>query len=79
MDGPDKAGGLVAGHAYSIILVKEAFGNRLVNIRNPWGTFEWEGDWGDNSPLWTKKMIDAVRPVLDEADGTFWMSFEDFV
>jgi calpain-15 len=24
-------------------------------------------------------MIDAVEPVLDDSDGTFWMSFEDFI
>ena len=24
-------------------------------------------------------MIEAIKPVLDEADGTFWMSFDDFV
>ena len=24
-------------------------------------------------------MIEAFNPVLDEADGTFWMSFSDFV
>jgi Calpain family cysteine protease len=48
--GPDKEGGLVPGHAYSVIQVKEAMGNRLVNIRNPWGAFEWDGAWGDKSP-----------------------------
>lgn len=40
-------GGLIPGHAYSIIKVKECQGNLLLNIRNPWGTFEWQGDWGD--------------------------------
>jgi hypothetical protein len=24
-------------------------GNKIVNIRNPWGTFEWDGKWGDKS------------------------------
>jgi calpain-15 len=45
-DKPEE-GGLIPGHAYSIIQVKECQGNRLVNIRNPWGTFEWDGAWGD--------------------------------
>ena len=39
--GPSETGGLVPGHAYSVIQVKEAYGNQLINIRNPWGTFEW--------------------------------------
>ena len=76
--GPTEAGGLVPGHAYSIIQVKEAYGNQLVNVRNPWGTFEWQGDWGDTSKTWTKQMIDTVKPVFGD-DGTFWMSFQDFV
>jgi hypothetical protein len=70
--------GLVAGHAYTVIAVKEAHGNRLVNVRNPWGEFEWGGDWSDNSPLWTAQMKAAIQPNLDAFDGTFWMSFDDF-
>ena len=35
--GPDKKGGLVPGHAYTVIAIKEALGNKLVQIRNPWG------------------------------------------
>jgi calpain-15 len=69
--GPNKKGGLVPGHAYTVISVKEAHGFKLINIRNPWGNFEWEGDWSDNSPLWTQQMKDALTPVLDSNDGTF--------
>mmetsp|Transcript_6709 Transcript_6709/g.11909 ORF Transcript_6709/g.11909 Transcript_6709/m.11909 type:complete len:795 (-) Transcript_6709:1604-3988(-) len=77
--GPDKQGGLVPGHAYTLIAVKEAHGHRLLNIRNPWGTFEWAGNWSDNSPLWTPKMREAIKPTLTANDGTFWMSFDDFI
>jgi calpain-15 len=45
--------GMVPGHAYSVIAAKEAKGHKLVNIRNPWGGYEWDGDFSDNSPLWT--------------------------
>ena len=76
---PLKKGGLVPGHAYTIILVKEALGHRLLNIRNPWGTFEWDGDWSDKSSLWTKEMKAEVKPVLEDNDGTFWMSYNDFI
>lgn len=55
--GPDEEGGLVPGHAYSIISAKEALGHRLIQIRNPWGNFEWDGDWSDHSELWTPEMI----------------------
>jgi len=77
--GPSEAGGLVPGHAYSVIQVKEAFGNQLVNIRNPWGSFEWQGDWSDHSKKWTNQMIQAFKPALSDTDGTFWMCFTDFI
>jgi calpain-15 len=77
--GPDQEGGLVPGHAYSVIIVKEALNHKLMNIRNPWGNFEWDGDWSDKSSLWTREMKELINPVLDENDGTFWMSFGDFV
>lgn len=28
----------------------------LLRIRNPWGHFEWEGDFGANSSLWTSDL-----------------------
>jgi hypothetical protein len=76
---PQGAGGLVSGHAYSVIQVKEGLGQKLLNIRNPWGEFEWDGPWSDNSPYWTEEMIEEFRPNFDANDGAFWMSLEDFV
>mmetsp|Transcript_33587 Transcript_33587/g.38165 ORF Transcript_33587/g.38165 Transcript_33587/m.38165 type:complete len:826 (+) Transcript_33587:44-2521(+) len=77
---PERAhGGLVPGHAYTVLLAKESQGHKLLNIRNPWGHFEWNGDWSDKSPLWTPKMIEDLNPVLNEDDGSFWMSYEDFL
>lgn len=51
----------------------------MIKIRNPWGQFEWDGDWSDKSKKWTEEYKNAFNPILDEDDGTFWMSFEDFV
>ena len=73
--GTDQKGGLIPGHAYSIIAAQEYKGNKLLNIRNPWGQFEWDGDWSDNSSLWTEEIKQALNVVLDENDGSFWMSF----
>lgn len=78
-DGPASGGGLVSGHAYSIIQVKEGLGVKLLNIRNPWGQFEWDGAWADNSEEWTEEMIDEFQPVFDANDGSFWMCLEDFM
>lgn len=75
---PEEKGGLVAGHAYAVIQCIDAKGNKLMQLRNPWGKFEWDGDWSDRSNKWTEEMIREVNPVLDEEDGTFWMCFEDF-
>lgn len=75
----EMSNGLISGHAYTILHVKAHLGNRLINIRNPWGRIEWEGDWSDKSLLWTAEMKNALRPVLDENDGSFWMSYDDLL
>eukprot|EP01012_Entosiphon_sulcatum_P043639 TRINITY_DN579_c0_g1_i1.p1 TRINITY_DN579_c0_g1~~TRINITY_DN579_c0_g1_i1.p1 ORF type:complete len:884 (-),score=172.09 TRINITY_DN579_c0_g1_i1:30-2681(-) len=72
--------GFIMAHSYSVIDTAEPAGTpyRLLKCRNPWGGLEWNGDWSDNSELWT----DAIRDELQfEAadDGLFWMSFEDFL
>jgi hypothetical protein len=77
--GLDAPNGLVPGHAYSIIQAKEGLGVKLFNIRNPWGKYEWNGDWSDNSEQWTDEMIDYFKPVFDTEDGSFWICLEDFV
>ena len=67
------------GHAYSIITVlKTKEGVQLLKIRNPWGQFEWNGDFSDGHKTWTKEIVSQVRPVFDQNDGSFWMSFKDF-
>lgn len=74
-----KGAGLVSGHAYSVIQVKEGLGVKLLNIRNPWGEFEWNGAWADNSKEWTKEAIKYFKPDFNAEDGTFWMRYEDFL
>lgn len=78
-DGPGAGSGLVSGHAYSVIQVKEGLGVKLLNIRNPWGQFEWNGAWGDESEEWTEEMIEEFNPKFDANDGSFWMCLEDFI
>lgn len=76
----DGTSGLHKGHAYSIMQVAKVKKHRLVQIRNPWGSGEWTGDWSDKSPLWDKNP-DVKRAVgyEDVNDGSFWMSWEDYV
>ena len=74
--GRKKDGGIVPGHAYSILRAYQPhFTNenlRLVKLRNPWGTFEWKGAWSDDSPEWkTHPLVKAeVWPNSKDNDGT---------
>jgi hypothetical protein len=75
--GDQSAGGIVPGHAYSIIKVRKIGKHRLLCLRNPWGKFEWKGDWSDGSQLWDKETIVRlqIRPDRkNDDDGIFWMS-----
>jgi hypothetical protein len=76
---PETEAGIVPGHAYTVLHAQEALGQKLLKIRNPWGRFEWRGDWSDGSPLWTPEAKEAFKPTFDKEDGVFWMSFADFL
>lgn len=70
------------GHAYSILAVKSPGKRRFLQLRNPWGTFSWEGDWSDKSAKWTSHPdVASALGWAPEAtdDGVFWMTLEDFV
>lgn len=84
--------GLVAGHAYSVIQAREVSERgpggipkpnaktfKLMQLRNPWGSYEWKGDWSDKSKLWKKYPSIAKQLRFEDADdGAFWMTFADF-
>jgi hypothetical protein len=70
--------GLVNGHAYSLLGVYDEDGYKLVKLRNPWGSFEWKGDFSDDSPLWTEDLKKKVHYVKAD-DGMFCMKFDDFL
>ena len=77
--------GLVPGHAYTVVQARviqrgRYKGANVLQMRNPWGEFEWGGAWSDNSP----EML-ACRAELEEdfietneskrasdKDGIFW-------
>ncbi|XP_038724877.1 calpain-type cysteine protease DEK1 isoform X2 [Tripterygium wilfordii] len=71
--------GIVQGHAYSLLQVREVDGHKLVQIRNPWANeVEWNGPWSDSSPEWTDRMKHKLKYVPQSKDGIFWMSWQDF-
>lgn len=68
-------------HHYSLLAARRVKdkSNNLVTIcklRNPWGRFEWKGDWSDESDCWTPELKEAVGHTVEE-DGTFWISYQD--
>lgn len=86
VDGRDTVqGSIVPGHAYSIMSIKTPMLTsdkvRLIQLRNPWGSMEWKGAWSDNSELWNTHPGVAleVGRVVDDNDGIFFMSWEDFL
>lgn len=74
-----ESSGIVASHYYTIINLGEYKGVKLLNLRNPWGSFEWKGPWSDNSREWTADFKAKFNPVFDSNDGAFWMTYEDFL
>lgn len=81
--------GLLINHAYSILRVAEPTlqkartSSKLLQVVNPWGTYEWTGDWSASSAVWNKK-TQSGQQVRDELqydgvdDGAFWMELSDF-
>ena len=72
-----KDAGLVADHAYSIISTHQLDNYRVLKLRNPWGQFEWKGDFSDNSSLWNDEYKRKVG-FTSADDGVFFMTVEDF-
>ncbi|KAL9647648.1 hypothetical protein ABK040_015138 [Willaertia magna] len=74
--------GIVDGHFYTLLWCKEAMGERLIKLRNPWGGgVEWNGRFSDSDSAWTPKMKQAFDylEANNTNDGVFFMPIEDFV
>jgi calpain-15 len=35
-------------------------GKQFVQVRNPWGSHEWNGPYSDKSPMWTPELKKEV-------------------
>jgi len=74
--------GIVQGHAYTVLTVARdvaGSGRDLLQLRNPWGSGEWHGDWSDQSDLW--RICPEIKEALDYEpgkDGIFWIEAPDF-
>ena len=76
------ADGVISGHAYSLISIHEFKHQgkevKLLKLRNPWGSGEWQGDWSDKSQLWTPALKKQVG-FVDGDDGIFFIELEDYL
>jgi hypothetical protein len=78
----ESADGVISGHAYSLIEIHE-FENegemvKLLKLRNPWGSGEWQGDWSDQSEKWTPELREKIG-CIEADDGFFFITLEDYV
>jgi len=52
--------GLPGGHAYTVLGAQKLYGEKgelvekMVKMRNPWGSEVYTGKWNDNDPVWTQ-------------------------
>lgn len=70
--------GIVRMHAYSIMDAVERKRQRLLKVRNPWGSYEWRGAWSDGSEQWTVEWMKELNHKFGD-DGMFWISYEDLL
>ena len=73
--------GIASGHAYTVKGVHVLNKERVLELRNPWGSGkEWNGRWGDNDRRnWTGALRRRHHPNGPRNDGRFFMPYEDFL
>eukprot|EP00768_Dysnectes_brevis_P009049 gnl/Dysnectes_brevis/870_a963_4167.p1 GENE.gnl/Dysnectes_brevis/870_a963_4167~~gnl/Dysnectes_brevis/870_a963_4167.p1 ORF type:complete len:803 (-),score=339.58 gnl/Dysnectes_brevis/870_a963_4167:72-2480(-) len=76
--------GLTPDHQYTIMSLNMKTNPHapmgFIQLRNPWSTTKFNGDWSDGSSLWKKypAFEEELQPFADDS-GSFWMSIRDFV
>ncbi|CAB3406438.1 unnamed protein product [Caenorhabditis bovis] len=69
----------MANHAYSILDVVTVHNHRLLRIRNPWGSFVWNGKWSDSWPHWPPDLKRILLIDRKQEIGAFWIELDDFI
>jgi calpain-15 len=76
--------GIYSNHAYTLLSIFPNLPYKgghvtLLKVRNPWGRKEWKGDWSYYSSAWTKELKERLDYNLNPHDGSFYMSYENFM
>uniref|UniRef100_A0A915PW01 Calpain catalytic domain-containing protein n=1 Tax=Setaria digitata TaxID=48799 RepID=A0A915PW01_9BILA len=67
----------IPGRTNALLDATECY-SRVVRLRNPWGSFTWNGPWCDTWSGWDESSRQILLPDGPEA-GAFWMPFLDFM
>lgn len=72
--------GLVPGHAYGVVDVRECLGKRFLLVKNPWARKSWKGPYSaQDRARWTPELCAALGydPELARKadDGVFWIDW----
>lgn len=71
--------GIPNNHAYTLLKVFHLPNGRYIfRIRNPWGHFEWDGEYGDKSGLWTDE-LKKLCGFEEKDDGIFHISENELI
>jgi hypothetical protein len=64
--------GLVPGHAYGVLDVKEAGTLRMLKVKNPWSTRPWKGKFSASTPedklRWTSGLMKVLGVTMKDLD-----------
>lgn len=82
VEGVSASTGLVAGHAYLVLSMRQVGCHRVLRVKNPWGHIRWRGPMGPQDPMWDlggelarELSCDSERGGVD--DGCFWIAWPD--
>jgi hypothetical protein len=73
------ATGLVPDQPYCAVTGGEMSPGRMIRLRALHGSPEWTGKWSDDDPSWTSQLRNLMHYSKDGNDGTFWISFGEFI
>ena len=75
--------GIAQGHAYSVLsahIVTDSQNQvkRLIRVRNPWGSEDYEGPYSDSDSTKWDPTLQAAVEYVDADDGAFYIDYESF-